>query len=99
MSIRLRIVLMTASIACALGAAVSYAKAAPSLDDGTNDKATPGLVKLADCNDGKAYYVTPERAGRPDKGHIGACRGHKGVAKWADGSTVKAKGAKGGEYR
>lgn len=44
-------------------------------------------VKVATCNDGATLY-------RPTNEHRGACRGHKGVASWADGSDVKHKGSK-----
>lgn len=46
---------------------------------------------VAVCTDGAIYSNSTGR-------HQGACRGHKGVAKWLDGSAVKAK-SKGGHYR
>ena len=49
------------------------------------------LVKVAVCNDGKAYYAPTNR-------HNGACRGHGGVAQWADGSPVKSRTTR-GQYR
>lgn len=43
------------------------------------------MKPVATCKDGQTYSN--------DTGHhVGACRGHGGVAKWADGSPVKAKG-------
>lgn len=50
-----------------------------------------GLIKVAECRDGKSYYA-------PTNEHRGACSGHGGVASWADGSPVKA-GGKSARYR
>lgn len=46
------------------------------------------LIKVATCNDGKEYYA-------PTNDHRFACAGHKGVAKWEDGSPMRAKKAAG----
>lgn len=52
----------------------------------------PTMVEVATCNDGKVYsHVTGERRG--------ACSGHGGVASWADGSPVKAKGGSRTSYK
>lgn len=59
---------------------------------GAELKDTSGKMRdVAVCSDGAIYSNTTGR-------HQGACRGHKGVAKWMDGSAVKAK-SKGGHYR
>ena len=65
----------------------SVALAAP---DATDTKAEK--VKVADCVDGKSYYSTSNT-------HQGACARHGGVASWADGSPVKVRATKKGEYR
>jgi hypothetical protein len=53
---------------------------------------TSGKMRdVAACNDGAVYSNTSGR-------HQGACRGHKGVSKWFDGSEVKSKKAS-GHYR
>lgn len=45
------------------------------------------MKPVATCNDGKVFSsVTGD--------HRGACSGHGGVAKWADGSPVKSHGKK-----
>lgn len=54
--------------------------------------AEPERKKVAVCADGKEYWSTSDK-------HQGACRGHGGVAQWADGSPVRSKAAKKGEYR
>jgi hypothetical protein len=46
---------------------------------------------VAVCSDGAIYSNTTGR-------HQGACRGHKGVSKWMDGSAVHHK-VPGGHYR
>lgn len=48
-------------------------------------ESTDGKVKVATCNDGATLYKATNE-------HRGACRGHGGVATWADGSTVRHKG-------
>ena len=53
---------------------------------------TTEKVKVADCVDGKSYYSTSNT-------HQGACARHGGVAAWADGSPVKHRAEKKGEYR
>lgn len=49
-------------------------------------------VKVATCNDGKEYWSTSNT-------HQGACARHGGVREWNDGTPVKARAAKKGEYR
>jgi hypothetical protein len=51
-----------------------------------------GLIRVATCADGKAYFA-------PTNEHRGACSGHGGVVEWADGSPVRAKGGKSERYR
>lgn len=63
----------------------SVALAAPEAPKGEK-------VKVADCVDGKAYYST-------SNAHQGACARHGGVASWADGSEVKHRAERKGEYR
>lgn len=59
--------------------------------------ASEAKVHVATCKDGKEFYTSSvDKDGKP--AHIGACRGHGGVAKWADGSPVKSHEKK-GEYR
>ncbi len=50
------------------------------------------MQKVATCVDGKEYYNTTGK-------HGGACRGHGGVASWADGSAVHSKAGRTTEYR
>ncbi len=49
-------------------------------------------VLMATCNDGSEYWTTATT-------HQGACARHGGVKSYADGSPVKARGGKKGEYR
>lgn len=67
-------IFFTGSLLCALMA--TGALAAPAPKEGT-------MRDVATCRDGKTYRNTTGR-------HMGACSGHGGVAKWADGSPVKS---------
>lgn len=73
-------------LASMLSLAGSVALASPAKSPSASGVANDGLIHVATCNDGKEYWnATGE--------HRGACGGHKGVAKWADGSPVKARKA------
>lgn len=51
--------------------------------------AEPPKVHVATCRDGKEFYSSSVgKDGKPS--HAGACSGHGGVVKWADGSPVKS---------
>ena len=77
----------------ALHTAVAFAAPAKGTDVKTSKSGEgDGLIKVADCKDGKAYYA-------PTNEHRGACSGHGGVASWADGSPVKSSGGKSARYR
>lgn len=78
------IALMLASL-FTFGAAV--ATAAPSVDVQHSKSGQDGQIKVATCNDGKAYWSRTNE-------HRGACSGHGGVAAWTDGSPVHSNGRK-----
>ena len=77
-------ILTLTTTATLLLAAISGAYAAPQAKPAKDD------IHVATCNDGKEYYARTNE-------HRGACSGHKGVAKWADGTPVKA--SKASSYR
>jgi hypothetical protein len=86
--------IMTGMFATLIALHVAVANAAPA--KGTDVQKSKsgegdGLIKVATCKDGKAYYA-------PTNEHRGACSGHGGVASWADGSEVKAS-SKSARYR
>lgn len=64
----------------------SLAHAAPAKQAAPKEES--GVVKVAECRDGKTMY------GPSASEHRGACSGHGGVAAWADGSPVKGSGKK-----
>ena len=63
------------------------AKPVPSASKGD------GKEKVADCRDGTSAWSANTTE------HRGLCSGHGGVASYADGSPVKAKSERKGEYR
>ena len=76
----------------ALHTAVAFAAPAKPVDTKVSKSGEgDGLIKVAECNDGKSYYA-------PTNEHRGACSGHQGVRSWSDGSPVKSS-AKGNRYR
>lgn len=77
-----RLILTASLVLSAL--TVRPAFAAPEVD-------ANGRALVATCKDGKTYW-------HPTGEKRGACSGHGGVAKWADGSEVKSH-AKKTEYK
>jgi len=84
--------LMTGMFATLVALHVAVANAAPAKDVQKGKSGETGMIKVATCVDGKEYYA-------PTNEHRGACSGHGGVASWADGSAVRAKGGKSARYR
>lgn len=79
--------LMLASLVT-FGASVAFAappKPATATDTQHSKSGVDGQIHVADCVDGKQYWARTNE-------HRGACSGHGGVAAWADGSPVRAKG-------
>lgn len=77
------------SLALLFSAVALGAPAAKPVDTkhSVSGNGTDGLIKVATCTDGKAYYA-------PTNEHRGACSGHGGVAEWSDGTPVKAHARK-----
>ena len=69
----------------ALSAHADDKSPAPATSDGEKHA-------VATCRDGKVAYSASNE-------HRGKCRGHGGVASWADGSPVKSHNGPTTEYR
>lgn len=90
--------IITAIALTLLASSAAYAAPSDLPNRGPRGKADAGyapahsdLIEVATCKDGTKMWA-------PTNEHRGACRGHGGVASWADGSPVRTrKGSR--EYR